>query len=173
MTCKNKALDLIEAARQKEAEHNEINNKMYAQLRELYIARDKAIREYIFVDRLLDACTWNLAVHGKAVMLVASELSDDSVMKTLAKLTESSYHCQFDLVETGEGLDKHELVSLRYDDGDVTIRFDNNNLVAPFIAKTGLRIHTSKIDEDIARLSDAANVLRQLKALAQPTPGSV
>lgn len=134
--------------------------------------RDEAIRAYIFQDRLLDVCTWMLVTNNSEVSLLAKESSDHPGLKELASLVETDYHCGFDLVNAeprdNDGYIK-TLVTLRFDDGEIRIIFDSNEHVNSFIEKTRLKVDTSGVDKEIARLTRAIETLQYLKTFVLGT----
>jgi len=102
-------------------------------------------------EKSLQDTEWELQVgSNNKVYVNYTGTRNDKVMKELSELCSRSWHDSFDL---GEG------VRLQFDDGDVSLSFDNSSGLTAFAKKNNLKIIGTNVTNDIRALK------RQVEAL--------
>lgn len=164
-----KSLDDLTAdirARQSLAEA--VSTASWKEISALQKTQGDLTRAYIKEARLLDLCTWMLIINGSHISLSSKEDSSNPDVAELTALLETDYHCSFELVtkplRNNPEYD-YGVVSLRFDDGEIRIVFDDSKLVSGFVAEFGLKVDTTNVDEKIEVLEDTLIELRLLKKL--------
>lgn len=110
--------------------------------------RDELIARLILEEKMLAGTTWELAL-GDVSTLNYKETNPDELSQ-IKKLIRQDYHCSFE-VENG--------VEIRFDDGEITLSFDEPKQVLPFAKKNELVISGSGVATRLNQLKREAAAL--------------
>ena len=158
--------DLTADIRARQTHIDTLQQTAWKEISALQRTQGDLLRAYIREARLLDLCTWNLIVSGSNVSLSAEEYSNEPKVKELSSYVETDYHCSFGLAVEPYRNDREcmkDVVTLRFDDGEIRIIFDEPNCVSKFIKEFGLKVDTSRVDEKMENLQDTLCMLQSLK----------
>lgn len=159
--------DMTADIRERQKNNDALQQAAWREVDALQQTQRDLLRAYIKEARLLNLCTWNLDSGGNNnVVLYSKEDSSHSNVKELAMYVETDYHSSFGLVTKpykNSPEQQRDVVTLRFDDGEIRIIVEDPAYVVNFIKEYGLKIHTNSIDAKMEVLQDALIELQTLK----------
>lgn len=102
-------------------------------------------------EQLLELITWNVVTYNNKIKLMASS-KDSKKLEPLSKLTEVNFSFKLE-----------DKVTLRHDDGEVFITFDEQSRVAGFIQNWKLTVSVTDLDNDITEAKTVYETMLTLK----------
>lgn len=148
MNTREKLSNLKALIKEKESAYNALNDAHWQSYSPLKDQENELIRQVVLEENLLNLCKWSLEVHSGTVYLAAKEDSRD--VKALSELTETTYHCDFELEEG---------INLHYSDGDMTLRFEDPHKIFDFITHHKIPVDLTNIDQEIEKLQSVVDSL--------------
>lgn len=116
----------------------------------------KAFRAYIIEEKLLSQKPWSLQIDYGGSGYLKCDV-DSSEWDELAKFAQTDYHCQFELSDNE---------SLRFDDGEITIRLKDIAHLQYLISTYGLNVRlNASAEKNIAKMESALTELKKWAAI--------
>lgn len=113
--------------------------------------RDELTAQLILDEKMLEGTTWEMAL-GDVTNLTHIEVIKGELDK-VKELCRKDWHATFEL-EPG--------VSLRFDDNEVSLSFEEPKQVLPFLRKNGLIISGSKVADRLSSLKREISALETI-----------
>lgn len=154
-------LQIEMVARQKQ--NDKLQQEHYQHQEADQLTLNALIRLIVREEKLLNLCTWTLKVYNRKPFLEAKETAGDLKVRPLAELTERDYHSSFYFYHFKDGERGHN-ISLRFNDGDMRLVFDEPADINSFIKEYGVTVHADSLDEEIDMLQSAIDALNAAKA---------
>lgn len=165
---RNEYATLHKSMQEQQKQHTAMQTVHNVKERQDQLRLEKLALMLIKEENLLSlcTCTWTLNVAFGKPVLCSKERANDKKVMPLTDLTQTDYHSTFYFRHFDENnLGHGKQIVLRYDDNDIRLVFDDPKYIAPFIDEYSLKVDTSGIDKEIAKLQTTIDSLNGVKAL--------
>lgn len=126
----------------------ELSMKSY----ELRVQKDQLLARLILQESLLSATTWKVELNAQSnpYLQYTGKLLDGSTMARVIEMARSDYHSSFELTD---------MVTIRFDDSDITLTFTESGAMLPFVQMYGLVIDGISLVTKLIELKESVAAL--------------